>query len=106
MTTQPYAPNHNRHLTIEISGVTGTGKTCLLHILGRFLHEQGFPVALEDKGGWCPSDSPTPAIALDDADAVARDLDRIVSRGWQYPVLLRTRLTELPGPADNDPADD
>lgn len=99
--TQAHA---SRAVTIEISGDTGAGKSSLLHILGRYLSEQGFPVALEDADRADANPSPTAiaSVELDSVDA-AWELDAIRRYGKHHPITLRTRLTDDPRSAQ--PAD-
>lgn len=83
----------SRAITIEISGVTGAGKTSLLHILGRYLREQGFPVDLEDADPTSLSGMKVRPETLDEEIAEA-DLARFREYRMHHPITLRTRLTE------------
>ncbi|MDR5868114.1 nucleoside/nucleotide kinase family protein [Halomonas koreensis] len=96
-----------RAITIEISGITGAGKSSLLHILGRYLSEQGFPVALEDadRSDINPSPTTIAGVALDSIDA-AWELDAIRRYEKHHPITLRTRLTEDPRSAQPAHAQD
>ncbi|ABE58719.1 hypothetical protein Csal_1364 [Chromohalobacter israelensis DSM 3043] len=82
-----------RAIKIEISGVTGSGKTSLLHILGRYLNEQGFPVALEDADPASLGGTLMRPETLDKETAGA-DLARFREHRMHHPITLRTRLTE------------
>ncbi|WP_431026164.1 hypothetical protein [Halomonas sp. H5] len=98
MTTSTAQPHRDAWgITIEISGVTGAGKTSLLHILGRYLSEQGFPVALEDVDRSDNETSPgaVARVALDSISA-ALELDAIRRYDKHRSITLRTRLTEDP----------
>ncbi|MDC8802539.1 hypothetical protein PRZ61_03630 [Halomonas pacifica] len=97
----------SRAITIEISGVTGAGKTSLLHILGRYLREQGFPVTLEDadRTDARPYPGAMAEVPLDNIDA-ALELDAIRRYGKHHPITLRTRLTDDPRSAQPAHAQD
>ncbi|WP_442489364.1 hypothetical protein [Halomonas litopenaei] len=83
----------SRAVTIEISGVTGAGKSSLLHILGRYLSEQGFPVALEDADPASLNGTLMRPETLDKETAGA-ELTRFRENQLHHPITLRTRLTD------------
>lgn len=96
MATSAASQAHDsRAVTIEIFGVTGAGKTSLLHILGRYLNEQGFPVAREDANPASLSGTLMRPETLDEEPAEA-DLVRFREHRMHHPITLRTRLTDDP----------
>lgn len=106
--TEPNAQpaRESRRVTIEIAGVAGAGKSSLLHILGRYLREQGFPVDLEDAAPTCMSGTTMRPETLDEEVAEA-DLVRFQEGRMHHPITLRTRLTDDPrSPRPADEQDD